>query len=275
MTRTKSLPTPEYIAEVMLKELDITRVEDLQYLEEIAWMRGATVRYCRLDGSEARLAVFGRRAIITISEAVVNPHRIRFSIAHELGHLEMRHHDGAFNICTDADLDILKDQKSSRNVEGEANTFASALLMPRNFFQPLCGNEDPSLDFISQLAHRFSVSLTTTASRYIQFCEDACAIVYSVDGRVEWFWASQEFSESRVFVETKVKLDPLTQAAKGFRGINARDPKLVPASAWFARGKYNEDAVIVEQSWYMRNYNSALTLLWINDDIFDQDDEWY
>lgn len=270
---TNTGPSIEYAVDLILRELNITRPEDLQYLEEIAWRRGAMVRYHPLEGSEARLTVYGQRAIITISDVVVDPHRIRFSIAHELGHLELRHHDGAFSLCTASDLDILQDQKSIRSVEGEANTFASTFLMPRKFFQSLCDDEDPSLDFIARLAHRFRVSLTTAALRYIQLCKDACAIVYSVDGRVEWFSGSQEFRENRVFIETKVRLDAMTQAAKSFRGIHATEPRSVPATAWFAPGKYSEDAQVTEQSWHMRNYNSVLTLLWINDDIFDQD-EW-
>lgn len=267
--------SPEFVAKFLVEELGLTQADDLQYLEEIAWRRGATVRYRRLDGSEARLSVVGRKAIITISNAVMNPHRIRFSIAHELGHLEMRHHKGAFTICTSADLNIVKAQKSNPGVEWEANQFASAFLMPEKFFRPMCHGDDPSLDFISQLAHHFNVSLTAAALRYILFCQDACAVVYSEGGCVEWFAASEAFKESRVFIETKVKLNPLTQAGKGVRGLNIGEQKQVHASLWFAPGKHDDEALIWEQSWYMRNYDAVLTLLWIDDDIFAEDDWLY
>ena len=271
----KTRLSPEYAAKFLLKELDLTQVEDLQYLEEIAWRRGAMIRYRRLDGSEARLSIVGRKAIITVSDAILDPHRIRFSIAHELGHLEMRHYDGAFAICTSADLNVLKAQKSRRDVEWEANQFASAFLMPEQFFRPMCGSDDPSLDFVSQLALHFNVSLTAAALRYIRFCHDACAIVYSEGGRVEWFAASEAFKENRVFIETKVKLNSLTQAGKSIRGLNISEQKQVYAALWFAPGRYDEEALIWEQSWYMRNYDSVLTLLWIDDDIFNEDDWLY
>ena len=268
----KTRLSPEFTAKFLLEDLGLTRIEDLQYLEEIAWRRGATVRYRRLDGSEARLSVVGRKGIITISDSILNPHRIRFSIVHELGHLEMHNNNGSFAICISADLDILETQKSSRNVEWEANQFASAFLMPESFFRPMCDSDDPSLDFISQLAHHFNVSLTAAALRYIRFCHDDCAIVYSRGKRVEWFAASQSFKENRVFIETKVKLNPFTQAARRTRGSNISKQERVYASLWFGPGRYDEEALIWEQSWYLKSYDSILTLLWIEDDIFDEED---
>jgi Zn-dependent peptidase ImmA (M78 family) len=52
-------------------------------------MRGALVRDENLNGAEARLVIFGDRAIISASTHIIEPLQRRFAIAHEIGHLEL------------------------------------------------------------------------------------------------------------------------------------------------------------------------------------------
>jgi Zn-dependent peptidase ImmA (M78 family) len=80
---------PVAAAERVLNEVGITRIEDLALLELIAWERGALVRSTSRTRAEARIAMAGERAIITVSTTVRDSQRRRFSVAHELGHLEM------------------------------------------------------------------------------------------------------------------------------------------------------------------------------------------
>ena len=77
--------------------------------------------------------------------------------------------------------------------EQEANQFAAALLLPERFFKPLCRKKEPSLDLMADLADSFDVSLTATALRYLQFCNEACAVVFSRDGIIQWFRGSKYF----------------------------------------------------------------------------------
>ena len=139
------MASPYYAAERVLDELGITSPEDLQLLDSIAWERGATVLYKPLRSAEARLAAVGNRAIITISSSVEDPHRRRFSIAHELGHLEMHRHHSSVVLCTGQDIDDWEKQRAGTSLEREASEFASALLLPERFFASLCKDETPSL----------------------------------------------------------------------------------------------------------------------------------
>lgn len=250
--------SPEFAARNLLQELDVKSLEDLQDLEVLAYYRNALVCYARLDGAEARLSVVGSKALITVSAEVTNPHRRRFSIAHELGHLEMHYHDSGIAICTGRDLNEWG--RNIRNLEHEANQFAAAFLLPQPFFEPLCYQEDPSLDFVAQLASRFQVSLTATALRYVRFCPERVAVIYSQEGRVRWFDSSAEFQELDLYIERNVRLDPLSSAARVSSNQQYHSPRRVPASAWFARGRY-DDVKIIEHSWYITAYDAVLTLL--------------
>lgn len=267
---TISTISPELAANSLLKKLSIKSPNDLRDLEVLAYYRGALVRYGSLSGSEARLSVVGTKAIITISDKALNPHRQRFSIAHELGHLEMHRTDSGVAICTERDLNEWG--RKTRNAEQEANIFAAAFLLPKSFFEPLCDEEDPSLDFISQLAQRFQASLTATALRYIKFCPEPIAVVYSQEGRIRWASRSSSFQELNVYIERNVRLDPLSNASRVASNIRHQSAKRVPASAWFAKGKHFDDALITEHSWYMAWNDAILTLLWVDDDIKEDDD---
>jgi hypothetical protein len=270
---------PAYAAEHVLDELRVASPEDLQLLDAIAWERGAVVRDGPLRGAEARLVAVGRKAIITVSTCVENFHRRRFSIGHELGHLEMHLEHSSMFLCTSRDINDWREQETNPNLEHEANEFAAALLLPERFFAPLCKSTQPSLDLIVELAETFDVSLTATAIRYLKFCDEACAVVFSCSGHIKWFQSSEEFkevgSDVGLFIDVRSKLDSSTVAVAFFEGRSMQDlPKRVRASAWFEPGRYRKDATILEQSWAMPNYDSVLTLLWIDDDIGSEDDLW-
>ena len=262
--------SPDFAAQNLLEVLNVKAPADLRDLEVLAYYRDALVRYARLDGAEARLSVAGRRAIITVSDEVQNFHRRRFSIAHELGHLEMHRYSSSISICTSQDLNQW--DASAQNLEQEANAFAAAFLLPQSMFAPLCGLDDPSLDVVSQLANKFWTSLTATAIRYVRFCPEPVAIVYSQGGRIKWFVRSATFEELHVFIEKNVRLDPLSRAAHLREGKQTHPPKAVPVSAWLANGRHKDNAEIMEHSLFIEAYGAVLTLLWVNDDIFDDDE---
>lgn len=265
---------PQFYADRVLDKLGIDRPEDLELLEVIAWERGALVREDKLDGAEARLTVMGGRAIITLSTAVQDPHRRRFNIAHELGHLEMHRSRANLAICTSQDLNQWDHRDKNKAIELQANEFAASFLLPERFFASLCQVESPSLDFIGQLANKFNVSLTATALRYLLFCGEPCAVVFSQNNRICWFRGSREFEKLDLFVDVRSRLDRSSLAAPFFQGQAIRQTqKSVPALAWLRSGRYRDEATIKEQSWPMPGYNAVLTLLWVDDEIEADDDD--
>ena len=272
------MPYPTIIAEQLINVLSIADKSDLLKLEEIAWTRGTLVNYEVLEGAEARLVTARGRGVITISTTIKDPRRKRFSIAHELGHFELHKTHRGLSICTGKDIDAESGQKQAHELENEANEFASAFLMPQVFFAPLCEKDQPSISFVSSLANDFQTSLTATALRYLKFCNEQVVIVYSKDNRIRWFQGSPDFETLRddlgFFLEVRARLDATSLAARLFENptIVLRKRK-VDASCWFTPGKYQKDAMIVEDSITMPNYNAVLTLLWVDSDLEEDDFE--
>jgi len=83
-------------AALIIENLNISSIEDLQLLEQIAFERGAIVTRKHLDVAEARLIVGNPFSVITVSTTIGDHRRQRFSIAHELGHLELHRQEIVF-----------------------------------------------------------------------------------------------------------------------------------------------------------------------------------
>ena len=190
---------PETIANHVLDRLEISVVEDLLFLDEIVYARGALIRECPMDGAEARLLVGPGRPIISVSSSpFVHPHRRRFSIVHELGHLEMHRGTGLLRSCTKLDI---QDRPTSTSIdaEQEANQFASAFLIPARFVEQPFAENEPSFELISEWAEKLQTSLTATALRFIRFTREPVAVIYSLRGIIQYFQPSSEFMELGVF----------------------------------------------------------------------------
>lgn len=138
-------------------------------VERLARLRGVQVRYEPLDGDlSGMLFREGDRAIIGVN-ALHPKSRQRFTIAHELGHLELHEPTG---IHVDRKFLVRRrDERSSKAVdheEIEANSFAAELLMPGSMLEDdLSGFE---MDYEDEeltrwLADRYKVSLQAMAIR--------------------------------------------------------------------------------------------------------------
>lgn len=268
---------PQTTADRVLQELGIDSLQDLKEIELIAWERGALVREGRLVGAEARITQVGSLAVITVSTRIVNHQRKRFSIAHELGHLELHRHQTPIAACLTSDIDDWG-RGATPSLEQEANEFASALLLPKRFFVPQISEQYPSLDLVAELAETFNTSLTATAIRFTRFCDEPIVMIFSQDGHIKWFRGTSLFEEIKedlgIYIAVRSPLESMTRASIFFRGGSIpAGYKRVRASAWFASGRYRDGATLLEQSLPMPSHNAVLSLLWIDDDIeVDSDD---
>ncbi len=264
---------PELAVQRVINALRISCIEDLYLTDQIAWERGALVLEEKLSGAEARLIISYPRSIITVSTNITDLNRRRFGKTHEIGHLEM--HRGECNVfnCSKDDLDSggIK-ERVSPTLENEANEFVSRLLMPDQFFGPLCKDAKLDLSTISELAHKFRVSLTAATLRFIQLSDEPLAIVISSNGIIRWFDANKDFYELGLFVDVGERLRRETLAIRAFQGASIQsEPGQVPIGSWMRPGRYNPRATLSEQSLAMPNYNSVLSLIWINEVIDDDD----
>lgn len=139
-------------------------------VERLAKRLGAEVRYEPLDGDLSGMLFREEGRTIIGVNALHSKSRQRFTIAHELGHLQL--HEG-YGIHVDHRFPIRRkrDERSSQGLdldEIEANGFAAELLMPTEMLERDLDDTDPDYEddeLARRLADRYRVSLQAMAIR--------------------------------------------------------------------------------------------------------------
>lgn len=141
-------------------------------VEEIAVRLGVKIVHESLDNTISGLLLRERGAKLIAVNSDHNPRRRRFTIAHELGHLQM--HEGDYIV--DSTMRVNRRDSSSSTAsdrdEIDANAFAAALLMParmvRDALERLRDSQvsNPSR-VIEALAEQFGVSAEAMGYRLI------------------------------------------------------------------------------------------------------------
>jgi Zn-dependent peptidase ImmA (M78 family) len=172
--------------EKLLWNYGITEPDDID-LEAIAFDLGATVRYRKLNGCDARIVGNKSNAIISINSDSYQS-RQRFSLAHEIAHWHEDRGNGGF-LC--AAEDIGPHNAALKSKEALANAFASQLILPDYLFKTKIFNRHPILDTASELAEEFNASLTATSIKLAKVSTlPAIVVCHSKDKR-EWFFRSE------------------------------------------------------------------------------------
>jgi Zn-dependent peptidase ImmA (M78 family) len=132
-------------------------------VERIAKALGVRVEYAPLDGELSGLAYVRDGVLIVGVNTLHAPNRQRFTLAHELGHLQLHRHLLEQAVHVDRGS-LRRDGLAAAGVDAreiEANAFASELLMPTDFV--LVALKGRSVDLeddeaVAALAKRFRVS---------------------------------------------------------------------------------------------------------------------
>jgi len=192
----------------------------------IVGRRGIEVTYARLDGASARIFRHGARAIIRVSDQIVQLGRLRFTIAHEVGHLLLGH-----QIPSEGALDPGAAAPFSVHQEREADVFASEFLMPEEWVVSMCAAAPARLSTVHAIAKAFRTSIVASAIRYIELTSVPCAVVYSEQGSVVWAKCSSTFSGRIPARGFKIGLGAV---AFDYYERNVLDamPREVPSRAW-------------------------------------------
>ena len=115
----------------------------------------------------------------------------RFSIAHELGHYFLDGH--CDQLLTHGMHASRAGQGATDPYEREADAFASGLLMPRAFLNPLLRSRDAGLDLLLDIANTFEASRTAGGLRLAETCRDPLAFIVSYNGVIEICSMSEAF----------------------------------------------------------------------------------
>lgn len=178
----------------------------------------------------------GRYWKIGYSSAGRSPERIRFTLAHELGHYLVHRQLRQRFECTDLDMHDWDAQ--GRQVEVEADVFASYLLMPLDDFRVQIANAPISIELLQHCADRYGVSLMAAALKWIEIAPRRAVVVAARDGFVLWARSNKAALRSGAYLRTR--LSPPREVPDQSL-LNERDqlgvlaPAKILARAWFPK----------------------------------------
>lgn len=159
-------------------------------------------------------------------------------------------------------------------IEVRANKFASELLLPKKLVSNLVLEQALGWDAIDGISSLADVSRTATARKFVELTDEACALVVSENGHVKWFVTSPSFG-LRVDMDSRI-LHPGCPADLAFRERDIPNEFVeVLASAWTqVRSSQARNESIQEWSLPLNQYGQVLTLLWDDQGIGDDDEEF-
>jgi IrrE N-terminal-like domain len=222
-------------------------------IRDIAYALNAQVIEGPLQKAAASLTVVGDSAVIRVSDRD-NPERKRFSVAHELGHLVLKHARSVLRYCKQEDMM----EWYTPGQETQANFFAGELTLPSFLLARKCDVKKVNLNPVRQIAQEFRTSLTASAIKFIRLCPEECAVVYSRQGRIVWSYGSETWFH---FLKRGKALNPHSVASDFFLGKSIPDEAIeVEPYAWVDNDGLDG---IVEHSFGSANYGFVLSVLWI------------
>jgi len=235
-------------------------------LDTIAWKVGhLRVEYGELDTAEGRLVATDHNGVIRVKASIASEGRRRFIIAHEIGHYRLHK---TRSIC-----DTLKNLSmwEEGNPETEANVFAGELLMPERLLSPRLKGIEPGLAAVDKLAADFRTSSLATAVQFVTYTKEPVALVVTIDGKMRWMRRSASFG---YFIPLAKPPHVFTAAGEILSGKNGNTGGMVsvPAGAWLKGFDLKGRDVIMEDVREVRHYGMIVSLLWINEELGE--DEW-
>jgi hypothetical protein len=137
--------------------------------------------------------------------------RINFTLGHEWGHYLCHRHLRPEGIeCGVQDV-----VGATRDIEQEADRFASYLLMPMDDFRDQTRGQTMTADVLRHCANRYEVSLTAAALKWLEATSQCAAVVVATNGYVLWFRRSAAAEKARLFWRPGMQLPAQSLAATG------------------------------------------------------------
>lgn len=184
--------------------------------------------------------------------------RIRFTLAHELGHF-LLHRDKKDSFqCSE--MDMLNWSDEEKNIESQADLFASYLLMPLDDYREQV-TTTIDLDLFSHCADRYGVSLTAAILKWLDHTDQKAVLVMSNDGFMKWAWSSKSAFKAGAYFRTRNNVIPIPDNSLAANSVIKTDRKgiAVRANIWFKNAEPIAD--IKEMKIYSKQYDMVLTLL--------------
>lgn len=153
---------------------------------------------------------------IAYNENIQSRGRKNFTLAHEFGHYLLHRRIKPSGI--ECEPKYMLDWKSEiGKIEGEANVFASYLLMPFDDVREQAKGNKPTMALMEHLANRYAVSRIAAILRWLDATNKRAMLVVGKDGFIDWARSSDALYKSRIFYKARqetIELPPNSLAAK-------------------------------------------------------------
>jgi len=198
----------------------------LQAERELVHVEGADFG----DAFDGRLSFVGPRFLLCYNTKYDQwPHsgkhhpRVRFTVAHELGHFFLDEHRRALVLRKTSHVSFTE-FASGELVERQADSFASGLLLPRYLMAPRVNVEpEPTLDSIRSAAKDFDVSFVGTMVRWVQLSHFPCAVVCVRESRIAWGFVAQSLRDTGFWRARREALVQSTSAVQFLEKVGRSD----------------------------------------------------
>ena len=197
--------------------------------------------------------------------------RINFTLAHEFGHYLLHRQQFPDGLQCNQE-DMVRWDSAYRTLEQEANQFAATFLMPVDDFRvQINSHAKPCLGELSACAERYSVSLTATVLRWLEYTRRRAILVVSRDGFILWSRSSNPaFKSGRYLRTTDTTIAiPENTLHSNLKNLNANNQKLVhDANVWIPE-PCEEVSLISDR------YDFVISLLHLDDTVesYDMEEE--
>lgn len=172
---------------------------------------------------------------IGYNDKIQSPGRIRFTLAHEFGHYLLHRQRQTSFECSEKDMHDW--DAEGQQIETEADTFASYLLMPLDDFRRQIGSAPISIDLLRHCGDRYGVSLMAAALKWIEIATKRAVVVAARDGFVLWARSSKSALRSGAFLAARQKTIevPSSSCLYDASVIETGQVGAAPARAWFPK----------------------------------------
>lgn len=253
-----STRVPEEYAIELLRHVGVGKVIDVRLF---AGGLGLKVREVPSESFDGALIRIPRklRGVVAVRESIREAGRKIFTIAHEIGHFILPGHGTPECFCTAKDLNSWQAHVSCQH-ETAANRFASELLLPSHLLHQIVNRRKASLELAKEVADDYSTSLTAAAIKCVDVTDEACALVWSVDGQIEWAHKNDAFWP---FIP-KGRLDRNSYAGRLFSDHSRPTGEgELNAGVWLNLEDGRDRLPLWEDSLHLPHYNAVLSILTI------------
>jgi Zn-dependent peptidase ImmA (M78 family) len=191
--------------------------------------------------------------------------RIRFTMAHEIGHYIIDEHRGALINGLAPAHPSFTNFSTENTVELEADYFASSLLLPSNRVISDIKNRLFSINIIKELSTRYQTSITATLLKFASIGNHPIMIVCTINKRIKWFKYSYDFPFKFIETQPGFHVPKNTSAGEyfydGVKNINSTE--LVFAGDWFrVYNKMDANREFCEYCFYSDKNNFVMSVIW-------------